>query len=104
MEIGGYFMKVLYSPQLNEADTLTYEFMDEKIIANLNGEIDTFDFTDFPDGEVSVGGREESVTTTLPICPLIRATKENGVLSVTLLNFISKDASYEERFPDWIEV
>jgi hypothetical protein len=104
MEIGGFLMQVFYSPQLNLTDTLTYEFIGEKVIANLNGETDEFDFTDFPDGEVSVGGREDNITTTLPICPLIRAKKENGVLYVTLLNYIGKDASYEERFPDWIEV
>lgn len=89
---------ILYSPQFNEQDELTYQFEGDKIIATLNGETDEFDFTGMPDGFAG------NIITKLPICPIISAKKEDGVLFVELLKFIKMDATEEERFPKWIEV
>ncbi|QJT70398.1 hypothetical protein [Microcystis phage MaeS] len=97
-------MKVLYSPQLNENDVLEYEFIGDKIIASYNGEVDEFDFTDMPDGFANGGGRNPNIISTLPFCPIIEARKTDGVLYVTMIKFISSNASEKEKFPDWIDV
>lgn len=97
-------MKVLFSPQVNETDSLVYEFIGDKIIATYNGEIDEFDFTGLPDGEAITNYGEVSIVSTLPICPIIHAAKISGVLHITLLNFISEGAPREDLFPEWIEV
>lgn len=91
-------IKVLYSPQLNDNDTLTYDFQGEKIIATLNGQIDEFDFTGMPNGKA------ENITSELPINPVIEAERVDGILKLTLLNLIRMDATEEEKFPTWQEV
>ncbi len=98
-------MRVLYSPQLNERDTLEYLFEGDKITVTFNGEVDVFDFTGMSDGFAnSYDRRNQTIITTLPINPVIEATKKNGILSVTLMKFIGEEATDEEKFPDWIEV
>lgn len=98
-------MKVLYSPQINEDDTLEYVFDGDKITVTYNGEVDVFDFTGMPDGKAnSYDRKSQTIISTLPFCPVIDATKENGVLSVQLVKFIPMDAPQEDLFPDWIEV
>lgn len=99
-------MRVLYSPQVNEQDTLNYEFVGDKITVTYNGEVDIFDFTGMPNGcSISSYDRNDvGIKSDLPIDPIIKAEKVNGVLQVELINFIGLDATEEERFPDWIEV
>lgn len=64
-----------------------------------DGESDRFDFSSFTDdGEVT------EIETSLPMTPIISAKRDNGILSVTLLNYISEDATDEEKFPVWREV
>lgn len=96
-------MMVLYSPQLNETDTITYEFAGDVVTATYNGQSDEFDFTDCPDGVLDVS-RESGIETTLPIVPLVGAERKDGVLYVTLIKFIDNDAPYEERFPEWVNM
>lgn len=91
-------MKVLFISQVNDFDSLSYRFEGEKIIATLNGVTDVIDFTGMPDGVAT------SVTSTLKYNPVKEARRENGELYVKLLNFISKDAPDEEKFPEWREV
>lgn len=91
-------MKVLYSPQVNNQDTVEYSFSGERIAVTLNGVTDIFDFSSSADGVV------ESVETELPINPIVSARRENGVLHVELLYFINADATEEEKFPTWQEV
>jgi hypothetical protein len=97
-------MQVLYSPQCNEKDTLEYQFIGDKIIVTYNGEVDEFDFTDMPDGIARNYGREPEIISTLPISPVIEVSKLNGVLYAQLLKFIGKNASQEDKFPEWQEV
>jgi hypothetical protein len=98
-------MRVLYSPQVNEKDTLEYLFEGDKITATYNGEVDIFDFTGMPDGRANSHDRyNTTIISTLPFCPVIEAEKKDGILSVKLIKFIKEDASHEDRFPDWIEV
>jgi hypothetical protein len=94
-------MKILLQPQVNsDGKKIIYTFEGEVITASLDGASDEFDFTGFPDGEIS----GNDIETTLPLIVIVKAEKENGVLSVELLNFISEDAPYEERFPEWMDV
>ena len=90
-------MWIKYSPCRSD-DNLVYTFDGEKVIANYNGQVDVFDFTEMPDG------RAESIETILPIDPIISAERRDGVLYLELLYFYGANASYEERFPDWQEV
>jgi hypothetical protein len=97
-------MQVLYLPCFNDVDELSYEFSGDIITATLNGEVDVFDFTDMPDGFASAAIKRGEIQTTLPVAVVTEAEKQGGVLQVKLVRFIGRDATYEERFPDWIEV
>ena len=94
-------MRILMSPQVMFEDKrFDFVFSGESITATFDGETDNFDFSGLPDGEVDFS----TVVTTLSYNPIIIARRVDGVLSVELLNFISEDASDDERFPEWIEV
>jgi len=93
-------MKIKYSPQVNDQDLVSYEFNGAVITANVNGEIDTFDFSSMPNDSIA-----QSITSSLPIYVIIEAKKDSeGELWVTLFKPISFDATQAERFPDWIDV
>lgn len=87
-------MMVFFSPCRSD-EKIEYQFNGEKIIATFDGQTEEFDFSDMPDGVL------ESVESDLPVNPIIEAKRENGELSVVLLNFIKEDATDEERFPKW---
>lgn len=92
-------MKILLTPQVNESKKILYIFQGETVIVMYDGESDRFDFSSFTDdGEVT------EIATTLPMTPIISAKRENGILSMVLLNYISEDATDEEKFPVWKEV
>lgn len=90
-------MRILYSPQRHD-DVIEYVFENDIIHATHNGQTDTFDFSQMPDGEAT------SIETTLPVNPILSARRVDGVLEVVLLKWIGPDASEEERFPKWQEV
>ena len=92
-------MQVLFIPVRSEKN-ISYSFRGELVTAQHNGETDTFDFSDLPDGRLE----PDEVATSLPINPIVLAEKKDGVLSVELLNFIRVDATDEEKFPEWFEV
>lgn len=98
-------MKVLFSPVLSETRKIEYTFTENSITIQYKGETDTFDFSNFGDGELVVIGEdgEDALDTTLDILPIESAKKEDGVLYVELLNFIGLDATDEECFPNWID-
>jgi len=95
---------IKFSPQRGDYE-LTYQYEPDKVIATLNDQTDVFDFSNLPDGELA---RDENgnlnIKTILSICPIVGARRIDGRLELTLLKFHSKDASYEERFPDPLEV
>lgn len=93
-------MKVLYCPcvTLDENEKIEYHFDGEMITVKWGEYEDIFDFTNCPDGMV------EKVDTTLPENPILEARREDGVLYVKLLKFISPNAPDSEKFPDWVEV
>lgn len=91
-------MKVFFSPQVSER-VLKYEFNNDVITATMNGITETFDFSAMPNG---VADSIESEA--FDFNPVISARKENDILYLELINFIGKDATEEERFPEWFEV
>lgn len=92
-------MKILYSPQVNEIDNLTYVFEGDKITATLNGETDVFDFTGFPIGRV------ENIQSMFSYTLVLDANRDtNNVLHVVLLKFIGRNATEEARFPVEVDV
>lgn len=98
-------MKILFVPQVNEVDTLIYEFVGDKIIVTYNEVVDEFDFTDMPEGAIAKSyGRNPNIISVFPIEPVIEARRENNQLFVKLIKFISTDATEDEKFPEWIEI
>ena len=61
----------------------TYAFDGEKITATYEGESDTFDFTNMPDGAATFMDIDSDLTYN----PIITATRQDGILSVTLIEF-----------------
>lgn len=98
-------MKVFLSPHVS-GERIRYSFMRETITVRYRGEMDTFDFTDMPDGELTLYDNEgnDLIETSLEINPILSAKRVDGVLYVELLNFIGVDATEEECFPEWIDV
>lgn len=103
-------MKILFSPQVHsKGDSIEYRI--DKDIINVkieqDGETheDTFDFKGLPNGRLDIYDENdnERIETDLPINVLLSAEKVDGELRVELLNWISSDASEEERFPDWVD-
>ena len=91
-------MFIKYSPQVSDKK-LIYEFNNDVVTATMNGVTETFDFSGMPNG---VADSIESGA--FDFNPVISAKKENNILYLELLNYISEDATYEERFPEWYEV
>jgi len=93
-------IKVFFSPQRAD-NQIEYSFCGEIVTAKIGKAENTFDFSALPDGELNI---EESIETTLPVCPVISAKRINGILHLELLNWIGPDAPYESRFPEWVEL
>lgn len=76
--------------------TLKVDVQAEVVTANMNGIEDTFDFSNFGDGELDVS----SIETVLPINPILKAKRENGELYLELLHWYQDSNAPEEvRFP-----
>lgn len=91
-------MQVLYSPQRNDS-VIDYEFQNDTITVTYQGQSEMFDFSTMPDGTVV-----NEIETSLPINPIVRAERTDGVLSVVLLKFHGKDATENELYPEWVTV
>jgi hypothetical protein len=96
-------MKILFSPQImaKEDQQITYEFGNDVIIATIGDVTDIFDFSGLPDGIVD---RISDIETTLPVNPIQRVERIDGVLYVTLLKWLPEDTPEEEMEFDWMEV
>lgn len=97
-------MNILYSPNFGNHKT-TYEFDEDLIKVKIDNKTAVFDFKNLPDGKLELVDEEgnNTIKTDLPLQPISKATKENGVLNVVLLNYIPHDAPEEELFPEWKE-
>ena len=95
-------IKVYFSPQRAD-NQIEYSFCGEMVTARMDEIEDTFDFSNLPDGELD--RREDTqIKTILPVNPVISAKRIDGLLYLELLNWIGKDAPYESRFPEWVEL
>ena len=93
-------IKVFFSPQRAD-NQIEYSFCGETVTARIGEAENTFDFSALPDGELNI---EESIETTLPVCPIISAKRVDGILHLELLNWLGPDAPHESRFPEWCEL
>ena len=91
-------MKIYLIPQFSP-NSLTYSFRGDAITVDMDGNKDTFDFTGMPDGELEL----DDIETTLEHNPIMSAKKIDGILSVELLNWLDRDATVEEKFPEWMD-
>jgi hypothetical protein len=100
-------MMVLYSPQVSDSQ-IEYSFSGEVITVKLDGITDTFDFSEFGEGTLQLYSNEPPFEplfiTSLPLMPILSARRENGVLQVELLKFISEDSPDGDKYPEWTEV
>lgn len=95
-------IKIYFSPQRSDRQ-IEYSLNGEAVTARIGNVEDVFDFSTLPDGELHKED-DESIETTLPVCPIISAKRMDGILHLELLNWIGKDAPYESRFPEWVEL
>lgn len=102
-------MRIKFSPQVRENEKIIYEFEENSFKATHETthrrKSDTFDFANLPNGELQIYDDEtgELMIETDIENPIVSARKEDGVLYVELMNYIGVNASYEERFPKWID-
>ncbi|WFF40384.1 hypothetical protein EVC62_02090 [Salinicola endophyticus] len=74
-------MRLLLTPQRSELSAKYYA--DTALLTvEVGGDIDTFDFTDAPDGEF-----DGFASDTLPLCPILRAEKSGDALTVWALGW-----------------
>lgn len=101
-------MKIYLSPTVppNSIDRIKYEFEEDIIKVTLpDGTNDTFDFSEFPDGELQVYDENGNslIQSELSDDVILSAKKEDGILYVELENYIGPNAPDQERFPEWID-
>ena len=94
-------MKVLFTPQLNEEFKYIYTFDGDIVTVthSVTGVVEQFDFSGLPDGEMP-----RSIDDTIEDSVIKKAEKINGVLYLTLLYNVGKDATREELFPEWRDI
>lgn len=80
------------------SDKLIYTFNNETITVTYNEQEEVFDFSEMPNGIL------ESVETSLPINPIVKAERKDGELFVELLYYHGVNATQDELFPTWKEV
>lgn len=90
-------MLVKLTPQINSENEINYEYEQEKLTVTLDGMVDTFDFSNVREL------RPEQIKTTLPINPIVAFERIEGVLYLTLLNFVQGAVEYD-CFPQFLEV
>lgn len=99
-------MIINFTPQRHN-DYIIYAFEPDKVLVKIETKIDVFDFSELQEGD-EVARSEETgqleIETTLPFLPILDAHRENGQVIVTVLKYHGKDAPYEERFPEPLEV
>lgn len=98
-------MFIFKTPQRGYDEVIKYSFNGDVITATHKGITDVFDFTNMPEGSLPRSIDSPSpIETTLSINPIIDARRTNGVMYVTLVNFLEENASEEDQFPTWMEV
>ncbi|WEE18685.1 hypothetical protein PX343_07180 [Citrobacter koseri] len=83
-------MKLIITPQRANKE-VKYSVSGDALTVMLDGESDTFDFSEMPDGHTT------EFCSVLEPCPVLMAVKKDGELSVTVTGFYGKDASALEK-------
>ncbi len=96
-------IKIYFSPQRSDRQ-IEYSLNGETVTVRIGEVEDTFDFSILPDGELDRLDEEKRIETLLPVCPIVSAKRVDGTLHLKLLNWIGRDAPYESRFPEWVEL
>lgn len=73
-------MRLIYSPQRADI-ACAVEPSGELLLVTVNGQSDIFDFTDMPDGST------DSIDSVLSPCPVLRAERVGGELTVHLIHW-----------------
>lgn len=91
-------MFIKLTPQYNPDRVITYTFENEAITATVDGVTDSFDFSKMSKIDPRL------IKTALPFNPIVHAERVGGELYVTLINYINKQATEMELFPEFMEV
>lgn len=83
-------MKLIITPQRSDIDCV-YSVTGEVLTVAMEGKTDSFDFTEMPDGEAS------GFCSVLEPCPVLKAAKRDGIISVTVIGFYGEDATENEK-------
>lgn len=83
-------MKLIMTPQRSDIDCV-YSVTGEVLTVVMEGQTDSFDFTEMPDGVA------DGFCSVLDPCPVLKAVKTNGKLSVTVISFYGEDATENEK-------
>lgn len=83
-------MKLLLTPQIKDVD-FSFSGNGDVLHVTVDGETDTFDFMQMPDG------RADTIESTLDPCPVLSAERVNGELTVTLLDWRPESARNMEN-------
>lgn len=79
-------MRATYSPQYNPGEEISYAFAGETVTVTVGDATDTFDLSGLPEG-----GGIDATETTLPVNPIIGATRTGGVVELVLLRWYGDD-------------
>lgn len=81
-----------YTPQRSDFYTSTYQLENDVLTISLNDVVETFDFSEFPDGVA-----DEIIPDLLPINPIVSVERVDGVLNITVIQFYgeSEKSVYE---------
>ncbi|GHB24494.1 hypothetical protein [Salinicola rhizosphaerae] len=97
-------MKLLLSPVRSD-DAVTYHREGERLIIEVNGQRDTFDFTGASDGVF-----HDFTSDTLPFVPIESASRDSGSLTVVIISpygpepartAFETDDAFREAFEAW---
>lgn len=81
---------IIYTPQRSDFYTSTYQLENDVLTVSINDTVETFDFSEFPDGVA-----EEIITESLPINPIMRVERIQGELKVTVIQFYGESEKHE---------
>lgn len=89
-------MRIKTVPQRSDKQLrISIDVVNETITATMDFIEDTFDFSQFPDGEIY------SIETVLPVNPILKAKRENGELYLEVLHWYQDaNAPDEVRLPE----
>ena len=85
---------ITYTPQRSDFYISTYQLENDILTVSINDVVETFDFSQFPDGVA-----EQITTETLPINPIVSAQRVNGELNITVIQFYGKDEKDQYEVP-----